>query len=252
MTISLITTCYNRASTIESAIQSVLSQSYGDVEYIIIDGASSDGSLEIINRYAGRVAHIVSEPDSGMYEAINKGIRLATGDIIGLLHSDDVFYSPTVLSKIADTFGQTHADIVYGNGIFVDPDNPDKIVRNWISGTYQPEKVKQGWLPLHPTVYVRREIFSQCGLYDESYKIAADSDMLVRLLYDYRFNVIYLNEYTVRMFMGGLSTSLKSQLAKWKEDIRMYRSHGFNPYISLALKIISKIKQFFHFSLFTT
>jgi glycosyltransferase len=169
---------------------------------------------------------------------------LATGDVIGLLHSDDVFYSADVLSKIADVFSKNRVDIVYGNGIYVNPDNPSKTVRNWIGGEYNRKNVKRGWLPLHPTVYVKREVYERCGLYDESYKIAADSDMLVRILYDYQFNVSYLNEYIVRMQMGGLSTSSKSQIHKWKEDIRMYRSHGFNPYISLAGKIFSKIKQF--------
>jgi glycosyltransferase len=243
MTISLITVCYNRVVTIEHTIQSVISQDYDDIEYIVIDGGSTDGSTDIINRYSERISHVVSESDTGMYQAINKGIRLATGDIIGLLHSDDVFYSSDVLSKIADVFGRSQADIVYGNGIFVSPDHPSKTVRNWIGGEYNWINVKRGWLPLHPTVYVKREIYERCGLYDESYKIAADSDMLVRILYDYRFNVCYLNEYIVRMQIGGLSTSLKSQIHKWKEDIRMYRSHGFNPYISLAGKVFSKVKQ---------
>jgi glycosyltransferase len=243
MTITLITTCYNRAATIERTIQSALSQDYHNIEYIVIDGASTDGSMDIINRYSEYISQIVSESDTGMYQAINKGIRLATGDIIGLLHSDDIFYSVDALSKIADAFSRNQADIVYGNGIFVSPDNPDKIVRNWIGGEYNRENVKRGWLPLHPTVYVKREVYEQCGLYDESYKIAADSDMLVRILYTHRFNVSYLNKYIVRMQMGGLSTSTRTQFNKWKEDIRMYRSHGFNPYISLAGKILPKIKQ---------
>jgi glycosyltransferase len=243
MTISLITTCYNRAATIERTIKSAISQDYNEIEYIVIDGASKDGSMDIIKRYSGHIAHVVSEIDTGMYQAINKGIRLAAGDVIGLLHSDDVFYSANVLSKIADTFDRSRVDIVYGNGIFINPDNPSKTVRNWIGGEYRRENVKRGWLPLHPTVYVRREVYEQCGLYDESYKIAADSDMLVRILYDYRFSVHYLNEYVVRMQTGGLSTSFKSQFFKWKEDIRMYRSHGFNPYISLTGKIFSKVRQ---------
>jgi glycosyltransferase len=221
----------------------VLSQEYPEVEFIVVDGASTDGSVDIIRSYGDKIATFVSEPDSGMYQAINKGIRLATGDVIGLLHSDDVFYSDDVLSKVTSAFTRSRADIVYGNGIFVSPDNPARTVRNWIGGEYRRENVKRGWLPLHPTVYARREVYERCGLYDESYKIAADSDMLVRMLYDYQFNVYYLNEYIVRMQTGGLSTSLKFQFHKWREDIRMYRLHGFNPYISLAMKIFSKIKQ---------
>jgi glycosyltransferase len=244
MTITIITTCYNRATTIEHTIRSAISQDYNNIEYIVIDGASTDGSMDIINRYSGHLSHIVSEKDTGTYQAINKGIRLATGDIIGLLHSDDIFYSTDILSKVADLFSRNRADIIYGNGIYVSPDNPDKIVRNWISGEYNREKVKRGWLPLHPTVYVKREVYEQCGPYDESYKIAADSDMLVRMLYAHRFNVHYFNEYIVRMQMGGLSTSLATQLHKWKEDIRMYRSHGFNPYLALGGKVLSKVPQF--------
>jgi glycosyltransferase len=244
MTISLITTCFNRANTIERTIQSVLSQDHNNVEYIVIDGASTDGSAEIIERYFDRITHFVSEPDNGMYEAINKGIRLASGDIIGLIHSDDEFYSKTVLSKIDAAFEQSGADIIYGNGIYVAINNRTKIIRNWESGEYRKEKIKRGWLPLHPTVYAKREVFEQCGLYDESYKIAADSDMLVRMLYNHHFKVHYLNEYIVRMSMGGISTSFKSQIYKWKEDIRMYRSHNFNPYWTLGGKILSKIPQF--------
>jgi glycosyltransferase len=244
MTISLITTCYNRVTTIERTIRSAISQDYKDIEYIVIDGASKDGSMDIINRYSGHISHVVSESDNGMYQAINKGIRLATGDVIGLLHSDDVFYSADVLSKVADTFSRSRADIIYGDGIFVSPDNPHKTVRNWIGGEYKRENVKRGWLPLHPTVYVKRKVYEQCGLYNESYKIAADSDMLVRILYYHHFNVSYLNRYIVRMQTGGLSTSLKMQFHKWGEDIRMYRSHGFNPYISLTGKIFSKVRQF--------
>ncbi|MDR2410697.1 MAG: glycosyltransferase [Bacteroidales bacterium] len=244
MTISLITTCYNSGKTVERTIQSVMSQSYNNIEYIVVDGASTDGSVEIIKHYVEGITHFVSESDNGIYEAINKGIRLATGDVIGLLHSDDVFYSRDVLAKIADVFSQSQTDIVYGNGIYVSPKHPEKIIRNWISGEYRKKKIEQGWLPLHPTVYVKRKVFDRCGLYDESYKIASDSDMLVRMLYKNSFEIYYLNEYIVRMCMGGISTSFKSQIYKWKEDIRMYRSHSFHPYWTLGKKILSKIPQF--------
>jgi glycosyltransferase len=244
MNISIITTCYNSEKSIENTIQSVLSQNYDNVEYIIIDGCSADKTTEIVKRYADRITHFISEPDSGIYHAINKGIRLATGDVIGIIHSDDELYSTNVLSKIAEIFDYSDSDIVYGNGIYVSSMYPEKIVRNWISGEYRKKKVEQGWLPLHPTVYAKRKVFELCGLYDESYKIAADSDMMVRMLYKCNFKVHYLNEYIVRMQMGGISTSFNSQVYKWKEDIRIYRSHGFNPYWTLGRKILSKIPQF--------
>lgn len=242
--VSIITSCYNREATIQSAIESVLTQDYPNIEYIIVDGASKDNSMAIINRYADRVSTIISEPDRGMYEAINKGIRAATGDIIGLLHSDDFFYAADTISRMVAEFEKTQADFIYGNGLFVDAEDASQIVRNWISGTYTKAKVRRGWLPLHPTVYIRRECFSKWGLYDESFKIAADSDFLVRYLYETDLKVAYLNEYIVRMRMGGLSTDRKRMKQKWGEDMRLYRAHGFNPYWALSLKIASKVPQF--------
>lgn len=242
--VSIITSCYNREITIQSAIESVLSQDYPYIEYIIVDGASKDGSMSIINKYSDRIATIICDPDRGMYEAINKGIRVATGDIIGLLHSDDFFYANDTISQIVTECEKTNADLIYGNGLFVDFNNTSLVVRNWISGIYTKSKVRRGWLPLHPTVYIRRECFGKWGLYDESFKIAADSDFLVRYLYETNIKVSYLNEYIVRMRMGGLSTDRKRMKQKWREDLKLYRSHGFNPYWALGLKIVSKIPQF--------
>lgn len=242
--VSIITSCYNREATIQSAIESVLAQDYPNIEYIIVDGASKDNSMAIINRYTDRISTIISEPDRGMYEAINKGIRAATGDVIGLLHSDDFFYAADTISRMVAEFEKTQADFIYGNGLFVDAEDTSQIVRNWISGTYTKSKVRRGWLPLHPTVYIRSECFSKWGLYDESFKIAADSDFLVRYLYETDLKVAYLNEYIVRMRMGGLSTDRKRMKQKWGEDMRLYRAHGFNPYWALSLKIASKVPQF--------
>lgn len=244
MKISLITTCFNREKTIRETIESVLHQDYPEIEYIVVDGASTDGSLSIIQEYGDHIDKIISEPDNGMYEGINKGIRLATGNVIGLLHSDDFLYSPHTLSDIAKKFTESQADLVYGNGIYVDYQNTNKIVRDWISGGYNKQKMKRGWLPLHPTVYIKRDCINQWGLYDESYKIAADSDFLVRYLYLADLKVAYLNQYIVRMRMGGLSTDLGKSKQKWIEDLRHYRNHGMNPYIALGGKILSKIPQY--------
>lgn len=244
MKVSIITSCYNREATIRDAIKSVLSQDHPDIEYIVVDGASKDNSLSIINEYKDRIATIISEPDKGMYEGINKGMRVATGDVIGLIHSDDFFYSTDTISKIVRQIEEQKADILYGNGLFVDFTNTSKVVRNWISGAYKKSNMRNGWLPLHPTVYVRKECFDQMGLYNESYKIAADSDFLVRYMYNGDFKVTYYNDYVVRMRMGGLSTDPKKMKQKWSEDIRLYKSHGFNPYWTLGCKIASKIPQF--------
>jgi len=244
MKVSIITTCYNREATIRDCIESVLSQDYRDIEYIVIDGASKDNSLSIINEYKDRIDRIVSEPDGGMYEAINKGIALATGDVIGLLHSDDFFYKKDRISLIVEAIQDNKADIVYGNGLFVNKDNPDVIVRKWMSRSFSRLKMRFGWLPLHPTVYVKRKCIERCGLYDESFRIAADSDFLIRYFYKADFNIYYLEKYIVRMRMGGLSTDPKKMILKWKEDLRIYRSHGFFPKITLACKVLSKVPQY--------
>lgn len=252
MKVSLITSCFNREKTIRNSIESVLSQDYSDIEYIIVDGASQDKSLAIINEYKDRISVIISEPDNGMYQGINKGIHRATGDIIGLLHSDDTLYANNTISHIVERFNKTDSELIYGNGLFVDNVNPNKIVRNWISGEYNKMKIKNGWLPLHPTVYIRRRNIEQIGYYDEDFKIAADSDFLIRYLYENNLKVSYLNEYIVRMRMGGASTSLDKTILKWKEDIRLYKNHGFNPYIALPIKILSKIPQFIEAKRMTT
>lgn len=244
MRVSIITSCYNRAATIRSAIESVLAQDYNDIEFIVVDGSSTDGSLDIIREYADRISIVISEPDHGMYEAINKGIRVATGEIIGLLHSDDFFYDNGVIGRIVERMKRTHADFLYGDGLFVNPDNTNKVVRNWIGGGYRLWKVRHGWLPLHPTCYIRRDVMMRLGLYNESYKIAADSDLLVRYLLTGGLTVTYLNEYVVRMRMGGLSTDSAKRKKMWEEDIRVYVSHGLWPTLTKLEKMAWKVPQF--------
>ena len=247
MKISIITSCYNRVSTIRGAIESVLAQDYPDIEYIIVDGASTDGSVEVIrDAIEGHEDKVkfISEPDHGMYEAINKGIRMATGDYIGLVHSDDFLYSPHTVSDIVRRLEKTHADFLYGDGLFVNPENTDKVVRNWIGGDYRLWKVRHGWLPLHPTCYIKRSAIERKGLYNESYKIAADSDFLFRYLLGGELSVTYLHEYIVRMRMGGLSTDSARRKQMWKEDIRMYQSHGMNPTLTKLEKMLWKVPQF--------
>ena len=246
MKVTIITSCFNRESTIGQTIESVLAQDYPDIEYLIVDGASCDNSLAVIGRYKGRkrIAKVLSEPDNGMYEAINKGISLATGDIVGLLHSDDFFYDEHIISDIVGIFNATGADIVYGNGLYVDAECTDRVVRTWVSGRFRRWKVRLGWLPLHPTVYIRRDVLERCGLYDESYKIASDSDFLVRYLYEHRLHVEYLDKYFVKMRMGGLSTGGASRCQIWAEDVRMYKSHGFWGVPTKLMKMAWKVPQF--------
>ncbi|MCD7973421.1 MAG: glycosyltransferase [Candidatus Azobacteroides sp.] len=244
MKVSIITTCYNREHSIKNTIESVLNQDYDNIEYIIVDSASTDGTMEVVNEYKDRVTTIISEPDTGIYNTINKGIRLATGDLVGVMHSDDIFFSRNVISLVARAFEKNEIDLLYGNGIFINL-KTKRVVRNWISGTFHPSKIVRGWLPLHTTVYIKREIVNKYGLYDESFKIAADSEFLLRYMYELNLNIYYLNRYLIRMGMGGASTSLSKTFPKWKEDKRLYEAHGLNPYVALPRKILSKVKQFF-------
>lgn len=244
MKVSIITSCYNRVKTIRGAIESVLSQDYKDIEYIVVDGASEDSTMDIVNEYRNQITRIISESDQGMYEAINKGIRMAQGDIIGLMHSDDFFYDNHVVSRIVEKMKETGADFLYGNGLFVDSEKTEKVVRNWIGGSYRTWKVRHGWLPLHPTCYIRREVIYKRGLYNETYKIAADSDLLFRYLLGGDITVAYLDEYLVRMRMGGMSTDGARRKHMWHEDVRMYQSHGLNPVITKLEKMAWKVPQF--------
>jgi glycosyltransferase len=249
MKVSIITTCYNRAETIGGAIESVLAQDYPDIEYIVVDGASKDGSVETIRRLMddGRWKKsfmFISEPDHGMYEAINKGIRMSTGDIIGLVHSDDMLYDEHVISDMVAKMEATGADFFYGDGVYVNAENIKKPVRNWIGGPYYRWKVACGWLPLHPTCYIRRDVMMREGLYDESYKIAADTDLLVRYLYKARLKVVYMKRKIIRMRMGGLSTDSEKRRQMWNEDIRLYKEHGFWATPVKIMKMMWKVPQF--------
>jgi glycosyltransferase len=245
MLVSIITVCYNRENTISKTIDSVLKQSYPNIEYIVIDGGSSDRTKEIISSYGSKISKFISEPDNGMYEAINKGLKLATGNIIGLMHSDDEFYANDVVEKIVSLFkNNPHSQGVYGNGVYVSNDEHEKLIRNRICGDFSMEKVKSGWLPLHPTVYLRSDIKKRFGYYDIDYKIASDTELLLRYLLKHQIKLIYLNEYIVKMRMGGLSTSRKKMIKIFKEDFRIYKSHGLSAFRSVFQKKILAIKQY--------
>lgn len=226
MKVSVITVCYNRKATIEQSIKSVLHQDYPNIEYIVVDGNSSDGTKDIIGSYSDQISQYVSEPDKGMYDAINKGLGMATGDIIGLMHSDDVFYDTAVISKIVEVFkNNPDTDAIYGNGIYVTNDDEQKIVRNRIGGEYDYKRLKAGWLPLHPTVYIRKSIIDQYGKYNLSFKIASDTEFLLRYLFKHKISMTYLNTYIVKMRMGGLSTNYKRAFEVLKEDYNIYKFH---------------------------
>lgn len=244
--ISVVTAVLNRKGTIETALRSVQDQTYTDIEHIIQDGVSTDGTLDIVERYRTDNMDVLSEKDSGIYDAINRGIRRATGDVIGLMHSDDFFASDTVLDQLAATFADPGIDGVYGDLDYVAAEDTDKVVRRWRSGTYTRARLRQGWMPPHPTLYLRRGVFDQWGLYDPSYRIAADYDAMLRYLAKGEIRLAYIPQVLVKMRLGGESNrSLPRILRKSREDLRAIRTNQVGGLGTLAVKNLSKIKQFF-------
>lgn len=248
MRVTIITVCFNRKATIEKTIKSVLDQQYQDIEYIIIDGNSTDGTKEIIESYRDRISQYVSEPDKGMYDAINKGLKLATGEVIGLMHSDDEFYDQRVISRIVNHFAfDENLDGIYGDGVYVSNDNQEKMIRNRIGGAFSRQKIKLGWLPLHPTVYLKKSVIDKNGLYNLDFKIASDTEFLLRYLYRNNIKLSYINNYIVKMRMGGMSTSLRTAFKVLYEDYRIYKFHGLYALPTVFLKKTSAIRQYvFH------
>ncbi|RJE75722.1 glycosyl transferase [Pseudoalteromonas sp. MSK9-3] len=247
MKVSIITATYNSAKTISDALQSVKEQSYHNIEHIIIDGASSDDTLNIIKKNGSRVSLVVSEPDSGIYDALNKGISAATGDIIGFMHSDDVFASNKSVENMVDKYQNSDADAIYCDLNYVDKNNTEKVIRKWISGDFSLSKLHLGWMPPHPTFYMKRALYAEFGGFDLSYKIAADYDSMLRYLWKKRITITYFPEVLVKMRVGGASNrSLKNIIQKTKEDKKALVSNGVFWVKALFFKNLNKIPQYFH------
>ena len=246
MKISIITACYNNAPTIQSSIDSLHSQTYKDIEYIVIDGSSTDGTQAILQSNSSIITKFISESDSGIYDALNKGIALSTGDIIGFLHADDTFASPSILEKVASTFAQNpSAWAVYGDLRFVSQNDTSKVIRNWKSKPFRKELLSRGWMPAHPTLFLRREIYEKFGSFNTSYRIAADYDFILRIFSQPSFSAIYIPDTFINMRMGGASTgSLKNLLLKSKEDYLILRRNKIGNIFTLVRKIFTKLTQF--------
>ena len=246
MKISIITIVYNNRATIADAIDSVLGQTYPDIEYIVVDGLSTDGTVEIVKGYGDRISHFVSEKDSGLYDAINKGIRMATGDVIGLLHSDDLFYSNDAISAVAAAFHSSGSDSVYADLVYVDRKKPQRVIRNWKSGNYKRNGFINGWMPPHPTFYVKREVYERLGLYNTAFKSAADYELMLRYLYKHDISTAYLPECLVRMRVGGKSNiTLRNRIRANKEDFKAWKINGLQPlFYTRYLKPLRKLAQF--------
>jgi glycosyltransferase involved in cell wall biosynthesis len=242
---SIITVCYNAELTINRCISSVISQKYKNVEYIIIDGGSTDNTLNIIDQYKQHIAIIKSEPDKGIYDAMNKGIKLATGDIIGLINADDYFADDTVLNDIEAGFIQQNKDIIYGDLDFVNESG--KIIRKWRSGNYSNGVFNWGWMPPHPTFYCKRRLFEQIGYYSLNYGTAADYELMVRFMHLNRIEAFYVKKVIVKMQIGGASNdSIRSRIKAIRMDYKAMRANGILlPVFTAFLKPVRKIVQYF-------
>ena len=247
MKVSIITVSWNSAKTIEDTIKSVVSQSYPDVEYIIVDGLSKDNTLEIVNKYKDKIAKIVSEKDKGIYDAFNKGVKMATGDIVGILNSDDFYTNPQVIEKIVQTFKQSNSDAVYADLVYVNEEDTSRISRYFKGGNYDRKKFEWGWMPPHPTFFIKREAYHSFGLFNMEMKIAADYEIMLRFLYKNKLKASYLPEVIVKMREGGNSNgSLAIRYKANMEDRKAWEMNGLKaPILGLSYKPVRKISQFF-------
>ena len=250
MKISLITVTYNSAMTLRDTIESVLSQSYPNIEYIIVDGQSQDSTLSLIKEYAplfkGKLRWI-SECDHGLYDAMNQGFRLAAGDVIGIINSDDLLAEPTVIAKVMNVFREhPDADAVYADLYYVAQNDTSRIIRHWISGTQY--SFKYGWHPAHPTFYVKREVYQKYGLFDLNFKFAADFELMLRLIEREHIKLIYFPEVLVRMRLGGTTSKNLTNIKKGNiECIRAFKKNGIKVSCLYPLfRLLPKLKQYFH------
>lgn len=245
MKISIVTVCYNSGSTIQDTINSIASQSYADIEHIVIDGGSTDSTIDIV-KSSQSVKKFISEPDNGIYDAMNKGIAMATGDIVGTLNADDFYIDNTVLSQVAEVFSDPSVDACYADLVYVEAENTNKIVRYWQSRPYKPGLFKRGWMPAHPTFFVRRHWYDELGKFDLQFKIQSDFELTMRFLEIYRLKSVYLPSILVKMRLGGVSNNSVKTI--FRGNIEAYQACKKNHLAITPLfhlqKIGSRIPQF--------
>jgi glycosyltransferase len=243
--ISIITATYNSAATVKNTLHCISEQTYPSIEHIIIDGFSSDSTLDIVKSFP-HVHTIISERDGGIYDAMNKGILIASGDIVGILNSDDVYIGNDVLSKVATVFADENVDVCYADLQYVQP-NTSKVVRTWKSGAFSEKSFYMGWMPPHPTFFVRKKVYEKVGLFNTDLKSAADYEMMLRVLVKNKMVAHYLPTIIVSMSMGGISNaSFRNRIRANREDRLAWKLNGLKPYFfTLYLKPLRKIRQFF-------
>jgi len=246
MKLSIITVCFNSVATIEDTIKSILTQDYKDFEYILVDGGSTDGTLEILAKYRNRIARCISEPDKGIYDAMNKGIRLSTGDIAATLNSDDVYADETIVGQMAEFIKNNDLDAAYGDLVYVDHDNTSRVTRYWKVGEYKAGAFSRGWVIPHPTFFCRKQVFEKHGYFNENFQIAADFELMLRFIERYQIKVGYLPKVIVKMRTRGKANILRGILRGNWEIMRSFRLNGLrlSPWFFI-LKPITKILQLF-------
>jgi glycosyltransferase len=243
MKISIITACYNSAATVVDTLKSVSGQGYVDIEHIIVDGGSTDNTLALVKEHGKRVARVISGPDSGIYDALNKGIKASTGEITGILHSDDAYQDENSLNRVAETFKGSGADSCYGDLVYVKRDDAARVVRRWRAGAYKATRFRNGWMPPHPAFFLKRSCHEKYGLYDTSFPIAADYELMLRMLYRHGISSVHIPEVLVRMRAGGTSNpGLLTTARCLKENYRAWKVNGLElPPQALLLKPLSKL-----------
>ena len=245
MKISVVTAVMNGRATLPQMLASLTAQTYPNVEHVVQDGGSNDGTLDYLRVQGHPAMALHSAPDTGIYDAINQGIARATGDVIGLLHADDQLASDYVLARVAETMQDPAIDGVYGDLQYVARDDETRVIRHWRAGAYTPAQLRRGWMPPHPTLYLRRSVFERAGLYDTSYRISGDYDGMLRFLTTGQVRLAYLPQVMVRMKMGGVSNrSFAHMIQKSREDYRAIRRHKVGGIGTLVAKNLSKLPQF--------
>lgn len=246
MKISVVTATYNASVTISECLDSVSAQS-AETEQILIDGASTDTTMEIVKRHRPVLSTVVSEPDEGIYHAMNKGLRLATGEVVGILNADDCYASENTLAAVLQAFSDPSIDVCYGDLVYVDADETDRVVRYWRSGEYKKDSFLWGWMPPHPTFFVRRSVYQEHGVFNLDLGSAADYELMLRFMLRHRLKAAYIPEVLVRMRTGGVSNvSLRNRLAANRMDRKAWELNGLKPYPwTLWAKPIRKLGQWF-------
>lgn len=246
MKVSIITIAYNSAATIEDTIRSVASQNYHDIEYIIVDGASKDNTLNIVKSFGTKISKLVSEKDKGIYDAMNKGVMLATGDIIGILNSDDFYADDFVISDVVKEFQKTSCDGLYADLVYVNRELSDKVVRTWKAGDYRHGQFLSGWMPPHPTFFVKKNCYEKYGTYTLELRSAADYELMLRFIHKHQIPLTYLPRVITKMRTGGQSNvSIMNRIKANMEDRKAWKMNGLHPnFMTLTRKPVSKILQF--------